>query len=172
MNLRAQAIDNATRYFDDGRFLQDLARRVGFRTVSQDPSFAEHLSAYLKNEIAPSLEDVFVTLTADAERNRARGNTPLIPVSPGLAQGDAPPARGDGPVPRASPGLIDPLAGFLAIFIKEFSHLRRQRSTLFFALAIPVMQTLIFGYALKTQIDNIPTVVFDLDGRSASREHR
>ena len=30
---------------------------------------------------------------------------------------------------------------------------------------IPVMQTLIFGYALETQIDNIPTVVYDLDGR-------
>jgi acetylornithine deacetylase/succinyl-diaminopimelate desuccinylase-like protein len=56
VNLRAAAIDNATRYFDDGRFLADLDRRVGFRTVSQDPAFAEHLTAYLKDEITPSLE--------------------------------------------------------------------------------------------------------------------
>jgi acetylornithine deacetylase/succinyl-diaminopimelate desuccinylase-like protein len=56
VNLRAAAIDNATRYFDDGRFLADLDRRVGFRTVSQDPAFAAHLTAYLKDEIAPSLE--------------------------------------------------------------------------------------------------------------------
>ncbi len=53
---RQQAIANATGYFDDGRFLADLDRRVGYRTVSQDPSFADHLTAYLKDEIGPSLE--------------------------------------------------------------------------------------------------------------------
>ncbi|MGE0151705.1 MAG: M20 family metallopeptidase [Reyranellaceae bacterium] len=55
-NSRQQAIENATGYFDDGRFLDDLNRRVGFRTVSQDPSCADHLLAYLQDEIAPSLE--------------------------------------------------------------------------------------------------------------------
>src|SRR5688572_9621217 len=37
-------------------------------------------------------------------------------------------------------------------------------------LVIPVMQLLIFGYALQTQVWNIPTVVYDLDGRAASRD--
>jgi ABC transporter DrrB family efflux protein len=37
-------------------------------------------------------------------------------------------------------------------------------------LVIPVIQTLLFGYALQTQIDNIPTVVYDLDGRQPARE--
>ena len=32
------------------------------------------------------------------------------------------------------------------------------------------MQTLIFGYAIDTQIENIPTVVYDLDGRPHGRE--
>ncbi len=35
---------------------------------------------------------------------------------------------------------------------------------------VPVMQTIIFGYAIDTQIENIPTVVFDLDGRRYARE--
>ncbi len=32
------------------------------------------------------------------------------------------------------------------------------------------MQTIIFGYAIDTQIENIPTVVFDLDGRRYARD--
>jgi len=60
--------------------------------------------------------------------------------------------------------------GFWAICMKEFSHVRRQPSTLFFVLVVPVMQTLIFGYAIDMQIENIPTVVYDLDGRSHARK--
>ena len=60
--------------------------------------------------------------------------------------------------------------GLWAIVLKEFVHIRRQRSTLFFMLVVPVMQTIIFGYALDTQIENMPTVVFDLDGRRPGRE--
>ena len=61
-------------------------------------------------------------------------------------------------------------ADCLRFLIKEFVHLRRQPSTLFFLLVIPVIQTLIFGYALETQIDNIPMAVFNMDGQPASRE--
>jgi ABC transporter DrrB family efflux protein len=60
--------------------------------------------------------------------------------------------------------------GFLAILRKEFAHLRRQPSTLFFLLVIPLIQTLIFGYAIDTQVEHVPTVVYDLDGRAAARE--
>lgn len=62
-NSRQQAIENATAYFDDGRFLVDLDRRVGFRTVSQDPSYADHLQAYLKEEIGPTLERLGYTVS-------------------------------------------------------------------------------------------------------------
>ena len=37
-------------------------------------------------------------------------------------------------------------------------------------LVVPVMQTIIFGYAIDTQIENIPTVVFDMDGRRYARD--
>jgi ABC transporter DrrB family efflux protein len=62
------------------------------------------------------------------------------------------------------------MAGFAAILIKELFHIRRQPSTLFFMFLIPVIQTTIFGYAIKTQIENIPAVVLDLDGRRHGRE--
>ncbi len=60
----------------------------------------------------------------------------------------------------------------MAILLKEFSHIRRQPSTLVFMLVVPVMQTLIFGYAINTEIEDIPAVVYDLDGRQAARELR
>ncbi len=65
--------------------------------------------------------------------------------------------------PRSRPPV---LRGLWAILVKEFFHIRRQPSTLFFMLVVPVMQTLIFGYAINTQIEHIPTVVWDMDGRT------
>ncbi|MGE0482222.1 MAG: ABC transporter permease [Phycisphaerae bacterium] len=62
------------------------------------------------------------------------------------------------------------MRGFWAIFLKEFAHIRRERSTLMFALAIPVLQLTIFGFAIDMKIEQIRTVVLDLDGRQASRE--
>ncbi len=59
--------------------------------------------------------------------------------------------------------------GMLAVMVKEFAHIRRQPATLFFMLVVPVMQTVIFGYAIDTQIEHIPLVVLDHNGRSASR---
>jgi acetylornithine deacetylase/succinyl-diaminopimelate desuccinylase-like protein len=53
---RAQAISAAERYFDDGRFLVDLARRVAIPTESQNPARAAALVDYLETEMAESLE--------------------------------------------------------------------------------------------------------------------
>ena len=60
--------------------------------------------------------------------------------------------------------------GFVAMLLKEFSHIRREPATIFFMLVVPVMQTVIFGYAIQQEIEHIPTVVLNLDGRQASRE--
>jgi ABC transporter DrrB family efflux protein len=54
--------------------------------------------------------------------------------------------------------------------VKESFHIRRQTSTIFFMLVVPSMQTLIFGFAIETQIEHIPMVVYDQDGRLQSRE--
>jgi hypothetical protein len=62
------------------------------------------------------------------------------------------------------------VTGFWAILLKEFAHLRREPITLFFALVVPMLQLTIFGYAIQTTIDEIHTVVYDLDQRQDSRE--
>jgi len=53
---RAQAILAAERYFDEGRFFDDLARRVAIPTESQNPARRAELERYLEAEIAESLE--------------------------------------------------------------------------------------------------------------------
>lgn len=51
---RQAAIDHATRFFDDGRFEQDLARRVSLRTESQDEARGAELALYLEREMQPA----------------------------------------------------------------------------------------------------------------------
>jgi hypothetical protein len=52
---RASAIARAHAYFDDGRFLADLSRRVAIPSSSQEPERAAALRSYLDDEIVPSL---------------------------------------------------------------------------------------------------------------------
>lgn len=117
-------------------------------------------------EISPSLEDVFVTLTAYAETDAsepaqdASRSTESEPTPASDDRHQATPSRTRG---KSTNGLW-------AVLVKEFFHIRRQPITLFFMLLVPVMQTIIFGYAIDTQIENIPTVLFDLDGRRYARE--
>lgn len=53
---REAAIHAIERYFDDGRFLAELSRRVAIPTESQNPARAAALSEYLEGEMAESLE--------------------------------------------------------------------------------------------------------------------
>ncbi len=53
-----------------------------------------------------------------------------------------------------------------AVIQKEFVHVLRDRRTLMIMLLIPVMQLMLFGYAVETQVDHLPTVVVDY-GRDA-----
>lgn len=53
---RAQAIHDIERYFDEGGFATDLARRVAIPTESQNPARGADLSAYLEAELRPGLE--------------------------------------------------------------------------------------------------------------------
>ena len=51
---RTNAITNAAQYFDSGAFLDDVQRRVGYRTESQGAE-SSTLHAYLCEEVTPSL---------------------------------------------------------------------------------------------------------------------
>ena len=53
---RGEAIAAIERYFDEGRFVADLARRVAIPTESQNPARAPDLARYLEEEIAETLE--------------------------------------------------------------------------------------------------------------------
>ncbi len=55
---RENAIAAAERHFDDGTFKKDLARRVAFKTESQNPERAADLAAYLETEMRPAFEDL------------------------------------------------------------------------------------------------------------------
>ncbi len=63
---RNTAIEFAERYFDDGRFLAELGRRVGRRTESQHAESAPALRAYLSDEMEPALRELgFVSTLHD-----------------------------------------------------------------------------------------------------------
>ena len=51
---RESAISRATRHFDEGQFIADLARRVAIRTESQIPASRPFMDVYLNDEITPA----------------------------------------------------------------------------------------------------------------------
>mgnify|MGYP003338161863 FL=1 len=139
--------------------------------------------------IEPTLEDVFVTLTRAAEEashsSPSQSTAPVNVVSSNASSTDELPAVPERPpevtvVEKAPPDPSRPpeyndsrwrlTRGFVAMLLKEFSHIRREPATIFFMLVVPVMQTVIFGYAIQQEIEHIPTVVYDLDGRQQARE--
>jgi ABC-2 type transport system permease protein len=57
-----------------------------------------------------------------------------------------------------------------AMVKKEFVQMRRDTATLRLTLIVPVMQLLIFGFAIRTDVRHLPTVVFDQSRSRQSRE--
>jgi ribosome-dependent ATPase len=117
-------------------------------------------------EIPPTLEDVFVTLTRNAEKTKPQHTIQLKSQTDRLQSAEAVPREPSSQAERRS-RTTD---GLWAVMVKEFFHIRRQPSTIFFMLVVPAIQTIIFGYAIDTQIENIPMVVFDMDGRAQGRQ--
>ena len=59
-----------------------------------------------------------------------------------------------------------------AVIQKEFIQTLRDRRTLGIQLALPMIQLVLFGYAITTQVSHIPTIVADQSqiGRASCRE--
>ena len=53
--------------------------------------------------------------------------------------------------------------GFGAVLYKELIHVTHDRTTLALALALPLLQLLIFGYAINTRVEHIGTAYLDED---------
>src|SRR5262244_429157 len=58
----------------------------------------------------------------------------------------------------------NPFRGFRAIFYKEALHLRRDSMAIMFALAVPILEMIILGYAIDTNVRQVKTVVYDQTG--------
>jgi len=61
------------------------------------------------------------------------------------------------------------IARIWSIVVKEFIQIRRDPRTLAIVLAMPVMQLVLFGYAINTTVDHIATVVLDQARDAQSR---
>jgi ABC-2 type transport system permease protein len=66
--------------------------------------------------------------------------------------------------------VLNLFRGFGAVFYKEVLHVRRDFATLFFSLIIPLLQMVVLGFGIDTNIRQVNTVVFNADGRRESRE--
>ncbi|HLE56750.1 MAG TPA: ABC transporter permease [Rhodothermia bacterium] len=52
---------------------------------------------------------------------------------------------------------------------KEFIQMRRDRLTFALMIGLPIIQLILFGYAIRTEVRNLPTVVLDESRSSESR---
>lgn len=60
--------------------------------------------------------------------------------------------------------------GFLAMVRKEFIQMRRDRLTLGMMVGLPALQLMLFGYAIRTEVRNLPAAVLDESRTAESRE--
>ena len=58
----------------------------------------------------------------------------------------------------------NPFRGFRAIFYKEALHLRRDSMAIMFALAVPILEMIILGYAIDTNVRQVKTAIYDQTG--------
>lgn len=66
--------------------------------------------------------------------------------------------------------MKDLFYGLWPICRKEFTHIRRDQTTLFFTLAVPLMQMFLLGFAIDTNVRQIATVVLDESHTQQSRQ--
>ena len=65
--------------------------------------------------------------------------------------------------------MIASLERIVAVMLKECGHVLADRPTLKAVMLLPALQLLLYGYAINTVVDHIPTVVFDGSRDSDSR---
>ena len=58
---------------------------------------------------------------------------------------------------------------FWAIVVKEFIQMRRDRVTFAMMIGIPLIQLVLFGYAINSDPKHLPTAVYSADNSAFSR---
>src|ERR1700742_2583160 len=66
--------------------------------------------------------------------------------------------------------MKNPFRGFVAILLKEWTMVFRDRTTLFFMFFPPMMQIIAFGFALDNDVKHMPMVVLNQDRTTESRQ--
>jgi ABC-2 type transport system permease protein len=66
--------------------------------------------------------------------------------------------------------MKNPIQGMGAIFYKEVRHMRRDPMAVLFAFVLPVLQMIILGAAIDTNIRQVRTAVYDASGSSIMTE--
>jgi ABC-2 type transport system permease protein len=61
------------------------------------------------------------------------------------------------------------LARLWAIFVKEFQQMMRDRPTFAMAVGVPIIQLVLFGYAINTDPKGLPTAVVSHDSGPLAR---
>jgi ABC-2 type transport system permease protein len=62
------------------------------------------------------------------------------------------------------------VARILVIARKELIQLRRDRLTIGMMVVLPLMQLVLFGYAIDTDVRHMPTIIYDADRTAESRD--
>jgi len=57
-----------------------------------------------------------------------------------------------------------------AMLLKEFNHMRRDRTTMGMMVVIPLMQLILFGFAINTDPKALPTAVYSADSSEYTRD--
>lgn len=70
-----------------------------------------------------------------------------------------------------TPSRPSALVQLAAVFRKEVRQTVRDRRIMFMLVVAPLLQTVVFGFAVNFDVDRVPTVVVDLDGTAESRAH-
>ena len=64
----------------------------------------------------------------------------------------------------------DAFRGFGAILYKEVLHIRRDQLAIFFALVMPLLQMVLLGFGIDTNVRQVRTAVLDENNRLESRQ--
>ncbi len=137
----------------------------------------EGLGVVRADEVRATVEDAFVSMVRQDERGVLAADTApvleataAVPAEHAVADvaqaADA--TRAEMRAARAHRGTTITRLG--AIARKELLQLRRDRMTAAMMVVLPVMQLLLFGYAINTDVRHMPTVVLDQDHSAASRD--
>ena len=70
--------------------------------------------------------------------------------------------------PRAEGGLR--VRVLWRVIVKEFLQIRRDRKMIPVIFVAPIVQIIVFGFAVNTDVTNVPTVLVDQDRSAASRD--